>query len=81
MQIIKDVENNVQLKVEMLKTPVGLEGGSWAARISGEPIDPSKLCESIVEMTPHSHQLFTIPYHPQTACPGSLSLHTTAWKV
>ena len=39
-QVIKDVENNVQLKTEFLKTPAGIEGGSWAVRISGEPIDP-----------------------------------------
>ena len=42
VQIIKDLDNNVLLKTELLKTPGGSEGGSWAVRISGEPIDAGK---------------------------------------
>lgn len=41
VQRIVDEENNVKLSVDLLKTPGGL-GGSWAARISGEPVDPSE---------------------------------------
>jgi mannosyl-oligosaccharide glucosidase len=41
VQQIVDSENNVKLSIELLKVPGGLEGGSWAARISGEPVDPS----------------------------------------
>ena len=40
VQLIKDAENNVQLRIEFLKSPVsGGNGGSWAARVSGEPLD------------------------------------------
>lgn len=41
VQVIKDSANNVQLTTEFLKVPGGQHGGSWAARIRGEPIDPS----------------------------------------
>lgn len=42
-QVINDIENNVQIKVYLLKTPSGSSGGSWAARIGGQPLDPSEL--------------------------------------
>ena len=42
-QVINDIENNVQVKVHLLKTPSGSNGGSWAARIGGQPLDPSEL--------------------------------------
>ena len=41
-QVINDIENNVQVKVHLLKTPSGSNGGSWAARIGGQPLDPSE---------------------------------------
>ncbi len=41
-QVIKDGVNNVKITTEFLKVPGGEHGGSWAARIKGEPIDPSK---------------------------------------
>ncbi|KAK7693188.1 hypothetical protein QCA50_002754 [Cerrena zonata] len=40
IQIIKDSLNNVKLTTELLKVPGGDHGGSWAARIKGEPINP-----------------------------------------
>lgn len=44
VQLIKDAENNVQLRIEFLKSPVsGGNGGSWAARLSGEPLDRCEL--------------------------------------
>ncbi|KAI0078991.1 glycoside hydrolase [Panus rudis PR-1116 ss-1] len=46
VQVIKDSNNNVQLTTEYLKVPGGEHGGSWAARIKGEPIDvdrPSRI--------------------------------------
>lgn len=43
VQIIKDGNNNVMITTELLKVPGGEHGGSWAARIKGEPIDPSEL--------------------------------------
>ena len=43
VQHIVDAENNVKLAIELLKTPGGEEGGSWAARISGEPVDTCSL--------------------------------------
>lgn len=42
IQQINDAENNVKLSVELLKTAGGLEGGNWAARISGAPINASR---------------------------------------
>lgn len=43
VQEIKDSENNVKITTEFLKVPGGKNGGSWAARIKGEPMDA---CES-----------------------------------
>lgn len=47
IQIINDIENNMRLKIELLKTPASgqhaAQGGSWSARISGEPINAAKL--------------------------------------
>ena len=40
VQVIKDTPNNVKLTTEFLKVPGGDFGGSWAARIKGEPINP-----------------------------------------
>ncbi len=40
VQVIKDSFNNVKLTTEFLKIAGGDHGGSWAARIKGEPIDP-----------------------------------------
>jgi mannosyl-oligosaccharide glucosidase len=40
VQVIKDARNNVQLTTEFLKVSGGDHGGSWAARIKGEPLDP-----------------------------------------
>ncbi|KAF9452232.1 glycoside hydrolase family 63 protein [Macrolepiota fuliginosa MF-IS2] len=42
VQVIKDSFNNVKLTTEFLKVDGGEHGGSWAARIKGEPIDPDK---------------------------------------
>ena len=39
-QVIEDPQNNVRLITSFLKVPSGSHGGSWAARIKGEPIDP-----------------------------------------
>lgn len=43
VQEIRDSENNVKITTEFLKVPGGSNGGSWAARIKGEPMDT---CES-----------------------------------
>lgn len=40
VQVIKDSFNNLKLTTEFLKVAGGNHGGSWAARIRGEPIDP-----------------------------------------
>ncbi|GBE82451.1 Probable mannosyl-oligosaccharide [Sparassis crispa] len=45
-QIVKDGMNNVILTTEFLKIPGGQHGGSWAARIRGEPMNqalPSRI--------------------------------------
>jgi hypothetical protein len=39
VQVIKDSFNNVKLTTEFLKVAGGEHGGSWAARIKGEPLD------------------------------------------
>jgi len=39
VQIIKDSPNNVEITTELLKVPGGRNGGSWAARIKGKPIN------------------------------------------
>ncbi|KAF4576863.1 Processing alpha glucosidase I [Pleurotus pulmonarius] len=41
VQVIKDTRNNVKITTEFLKVAGGDHGGSWAARVKGEPIDPS----------------------------------------
>jgi mannosyl-oligosaccharide glucosidase len=40
VQVIKDGKNNLKITTEFLKVPGGEHGGSWAARIKGEPMDP-----------------------------------------
>lgn len=40
VQEIKDSQNNVKITTEFLKIPGGKNGGSWVARIKGEPMDP-----------------------------------------
>ncbi|PPQ81232.1 hypothetical protein CVT25_015756 [Psilocybe cyanescens] len=43
VQVIEDSFNNVKITTEFLKVAGGDHGGSWAARIKGEPIDRSKI--------------------------------------
>ena len=43
VQEIKDLQNNVKITTEFLKVPGGNNGGSWAARIKGEPMDSCEL--------------------------------------
>ncbi|KAF9036697.1 glycoside hydrolase [Panaeolus papilionaceus] len=43
VQVLKDGFNNVKITTEFLKVPGGDYGGSWAARVKGEPIDKDKL--------------------------------------
>ncbi|KAH9853984.1 glycoside hydrolase [Lenzites betulinus] len=40
-QVIRDGMNNVKITTQFLKVPGGEHGGSWAARIKGEPINPA----------------------------------------
>ncbi|BGP41883.1 Processing alpha glucosidase I [Rhodotorula kratochvilovae] len=42
-EVLSDKENNVRLTVRWVKVPGGDEGGSWAMRITGEPINDDKL--------------------------------------
>ncbi|TFY83454.1 hypothetical protein EWM64_g561 [Hericium alpestre] len=39
VQVLKDGPNNIKVTTELLKIPGGEHGGSWAARIKGEPLD------------------------------------------
>ncbi|KZS99305.1 glycoside hydrolase [Sistotremastrum niveocremeum HHB9708] len=46
VQVLKDGKNNLQLTIEWLKIPGGEHGGSWAARVKGEPMNddlPSRI--------------------------------------
>ncbi|EUC62183.1 mannosyl-oligosaccharide glucosidase [Rhizoctonia solani AG-3 Rhs1AP] len=43
VQVLKDPYNNLELTTEWLKVPGGSHGGSWAARIKGKPLDPTKI--------------------------------------
>ena len=60
VQEIKDSQNNVKITTEFLKVPGGKNGGSWAARIKGEPIDPceSRRLDSIVAAKVHTRGIF-----------------------
>ncbi|KAF5324636.1 hypothetical protein D9611_004403 [Ephemerocybe angulata] len=40
VQVLKDGLNNVKITTELLKVAGGENGGSWAARIKGEPLVP-----------------------------------------
>ncbi|QRV86063.1 glycoside hydrolase family 63 protein [Ceratobasidium sp. AG-Ba] len=42
VQVLKDPLNNIEITTEWLKIPGGEHGGSWAARISGKPLDNAK---------------------------------------
>ncbi|KAF9484872.1 glycoside hydrolase [Pholiota conissans] len=42
VQVIKDSANNVKITTEFLKVAGGDHGGSWGARIKGEPLDKTK---------------------------------------
>ncbi|EGN96016.1 glycoside hydrolase family 63 protein [Serpula lacrymans var. lacrymans S7.3] len=45
-QVLRDSQNNVELTTELLKISGGNNGGSWAARIKGKPINsefPSRI--------------------------------------
>ncbi|TFK42937.1 glycoside hydrolase [Crucibulum laeve] len=41
VQVLKDGANNVKITTEFLKVAGGDHGGSWAARVKGEPLNPS----------------------------------------
>ncbi|KAH9946321.1 glycoside hydrolase [Epithele typhae] len=41
VQVINDAPNNVKITTEFLKVPGGDFGGSWAARVKGEPLNPA----------------------------------------
>ncbi|KAI9463402.1 glycoside hydrolase [Russula earlei] len=42
IQVLKDSKNNVKVTTELLMVDAGEHGGSWAARIKGEPINKGK---------------------------------------
>ncbi|KAI0060895.1 glycoside hydrolase [Artomyces pyxidatus] len=42
VQILNDGQNNVRIITEFLKVPGGKHGGSWAARIKGEPLQSGR---------------------------------------
>lgn len=62
VQVIKDSQNNVELTIEWLKVPGGDHGGSWAARIKGEPINQGQLI-CCVSCSYQLWQLFIHAYH------------------
>ncbi|RDX48402.1 glycoside hydrolase family 63 protein [Lentinus brumalis] len=42
VQVINDAPNNVKITTQFLKVPGGEYGGSWAARVKGEPLTPAR---------------------------------------
>ncbi|KAJ2933986.1 hypothetical protein H1R20_g3111, partial [Candolleomyces eurysporus] len=42
VQVLKDGLNNVKITTELLKVAGGEHGGSWAARVRGEPLRPDE---------------------------------------
>lgn len=42
VQVINDPQNNVRITTEFLKVAGGDNGGSWAARVKGTPLDASR---------------------------------------
>ena len=44
VQVLKDGNNNVEITTELVKIPGGMNGGSWAARIKGKPMDSRAFC-------------------------------------
>ncbi|GAA5999150.1 mannosyl-oligosaccharide glucosidase [Rhodotorula paludigena] len=42
-QVLNDKVNNVRLTIRWIKVAGGDEGGSWAVRLEGEPLDASKV--------------------------------------
>ncbi|KAG6879960.1 hypothetical protein C0992_008894 [Termitomyces sp. T32_za158] len=44
VQVIHDSSNNVKITTEFLKVPGGDHGGSWAARVKGEPMKHNIPC-------------------------------------
>ena len=51
IQVIKDSRNNVKLTTEFLKVPGGQHGGSWAARIKGEPLQESLSAHNLLNIS------------------------------
>lgn len=58
VQVLKDSFNNVQITTEFLKVAGGEHGGSWAARVKGEPIK-SGMPSSLIYIT---QQILIIKY-------------------
>ncbi|EPQ58475.1 glycoside hydrolase [Gloeophyllum trabeum ATCC 11539] len=46
VQVLNDKPNNVRVTTELIKVPGGHNGGSWAARIRGEPMNPAHPCRT-----------------------------------
>ena len=42
IQVLKDSKNNVEITTQFLKVPGGDNGGNWAVRIKGKPMNPCK---------------------------------------
>lgn len=74
IQVIKDSRNNVQITTEFLKVAGGDHGGSWAARIKGEPLDP---CTSLSSQYVGYQYLNRTQYKSQERPLYSISV----WKV
>ena len=53
VQIINDAPNNVKITTEFLKVPGGEFGGSWAARVKGEPLNPGR-CSDVLGLCCHA---------------------------
>jgi hypothetical protein len=73
IQVLKDRENNVKVTTELLMVDGGEHGGSWAARIKGEPINEGS---NILYMSSW-HSLLSCQEYPH----AHLLSSTRVWKA
>jgi hypothetical protein len=73
IQVLKDRENNVKVTTELLMVDGGEHGGSWAARIKGEPINEG----SNISYMSSWHSLLRCQKYPH----AHLLSSTRVWKA
>ena len=75
VQVINDAPNNVKITTEFLKVPGGAYGGSWAARVKGEPLTPGTYPAFIINRRPLNDAVQKVGRHV------FLLYSTSDWRV